>query len=211
MSSSEARREQRIQARKLQIMYATAELITRKGFSKTTTKDIAEAAEIAEGTIYNYFASKEDILIELVNHTAQLEDRAAQLDVLLQEPQLYSALVKNMRERMDLIQDVLPFYLAILPEILSTPPLRERYYKQIIQPLSFMLEKFLEKSVEREQMSALDVPLTARMINATILGFQVMHILGDETFVKSWEDSQHFSETYITLLLKGLEADKTDS
>lgn len=205
MSSSETRREQRIQARKLQIMYATAELISRKGFSKTTTKDIAEAAEIAEGTIYNYFASKDDILIELVNHAANLEDRAAQLDVLLQEPLLHNAMIQNMRQRMELIQDVFPFYLAILPEILSTPHLRERYFEQLIQPLSFMLEKFLQSGIERGQLSAVDVPLVTRMVNATILGFQVMHILGDETFIKGWENPQHFAETYITLLLKGLE------
>ena len=41
-------------------------LFSGKGFKKTTTSDIAQKAGIAEGTIYNYFASKGEILITII-------------------------------------------------------------------------------------------------------------------------------------------------
>ncbi len=48
-----ARRERRIAARKEQILDAAAQVFAAKGFHRATTKEIAEAADVSEGTIYN--------------------------------------------------------------------------------------------------------------------------------------------------------------
>lgn len=44
------------------ILQAARRLLTEKGYEGTTTRDIAEAAEIASGTLFNYFATKEAII-----------------------------------------------------------------------------------------------------------------------------------------------------
>ncbi|MFL7790868.1 MAG: helix-turn-helix domain-containing protein, partial [Anaerolineae bacterium] len=48
-------RQQLIEARRNQILDAAAAVFAEKGFHRTTTKEIASRAGIAEGTIYNYF------------------------------------------------------------------------------------------------------------------------------------------------------------
>lgn len=45
------------------ILEAALHLFQTKGFAQTTTKELASKAGIAEGTIYNYFASKEDLAL----------------------------------------------------------------------------------------------------------------------------------------------------
>jgi len=45
------------------ILQATLRLFQRRGFDATTTKQIARAAGIAEGTIFNYFRTKEEIAL----------------------------------------------------------------------------------------------------------------------------------------------------
>src|ERR1043166_5754975 len=45
------------------IVAAALELFQRKGFDATTTKAIARKAGIAEGTVFNYFKTKEDIAL----------------------------------------------------------------------------------------------------------------------------------------------------
>src|ERR1043166_5416370 len=45
------------------IVAAALELFQRKGFDSTTTKAIARKAGIAEGTVFNYFRTKEDIAL----------------------------------------------------------------------------------------------------------------------------------------------------
>ena len=38
-------------------------LFTAKGYEETTMEDIAEAAEVSKATLYNYFSSKENLLL----------------------------------------------------------------------------------------------------------------------------------------------------
>jgi AcrR family transcriptional regulator len=47
------------------IQAAARQLFAARGFEATTTRDIAKAAEIAVGTLFNYFSSKEAIAADL--------------------------------------------------------------------------------------------------------------------------------------------------
>src|SRR5688572_8218050 len=44
------------------ILLAARQLLNEKGYDATTTRDIAHAAEIASGTLFNYFPTKEAII-----------------------------------------------------------------------------------------------------------------------------------------------------
>src|SRR5688500_13622468 len=44
------------------ILQAARRLFAQKGYEATTTRDIAHAAQIASGTLFNYFATKEAIV-----------------------------------------------------------------------------------------------------------------------------------------------------
>jgi AcrR family transcriptional regulator len=48
------------------ILRTASELFEARGFEATTTRDIARAADIAAGTLYNYFETKEAIIASLV-------------------------------------------------------------------------------------------------------------------------------------------------
>jgi len=53
-------------ATRKRILKITAELLRSKGFEATTIRSIARRAKIASGTLFNYFPTKEAIVIELV-------------------------------------------------------------------------------------------------------------------------------------------------
>src|SRR4030081_839015 len=55
-----ARRSAEIRER---LFRAALELFARKGFVETTVTDITEAADVGKGTFFNYFPSKDHILI----------------------------------------------------------------------------------------------------------------------------------------------------
>src|SRR5258707_5240970 len=57
------RRAQSKQAIRKRIVSAALNLFQTKGFDATTTKAIARKAGIAEGTVFNYFKSKDDIAL----------------------------------------------------------------------------------------------------------------------------------------------------
>jgi AcrR family transcriptional regulator len=47
------------------ILQAAVQLFAARGFEASTTRDIADTAGIASGTVFNYFSTKEDILTSL--------------------------------------------------------------------------------------------------------------------------------------------------
>jgi AcrR family transcriptional regulator len=55
------------------IMAAAETLFARRGYDKTSTKEIAEAAQLTPPALYHYFDSKESLFV------ATLEDRASKL------------------------------------------------------------------------------------------------------------------------------------
>lgn len=57
-------------ATRQRILEAAGQLFASKGFDAATTRDIADAAGVASGTLFNYFATKEAILASLAAEAA---------------------------------------------------------------------------------------------------------------------------------------------
>lgn len=70
-SSVTAQRRKREKEQRYQTILQTAErLFCENGYSNTKIQDIAQAAEVAVGTVYFYFRNKEDLLLQLIDATA---------------------------------------------------------------------------------------------------------------------------------------------
>lgn len=62
------RRERGKQAKRERILRAASELFARDGYAAVTTQQIAEAADIGSGTLFRYFPTKADVLVEVMTH-----------------------------------------------------------------------------------------------------------------------------------------------
>ena len=60
------RRERQKQDREARILRVAAQLFAAKGYAGTSLQQIAERAHLAVGTIYNYFPSKPEIILAVV-------------------------------------------------------------------------------------------------------------------------------------------------
>lgn len=58
-----SRRDREKQRNREAIMEAAIHLFAHKGFNQTKLEDVAEKAEFGKGTLYNYFHSKDDLLV----------------------------------------------------------------------------------------------------------------------------------------------------
>ncbi len=55
------------------IIKAAIKLLSEKGFAKTKIKDIAKEAEVADGTVYTYFNSKEDLMMKALTESLHIK------------------------------------------------------------------------------------------------------------------------------------------
>ena len=59
---TDSRRERKKQETRQRLLEVAWELFRQKGYEQTTVEDITEAADVAKGTFFNYFAAKEQVL-----------------------------------------------------------------------------------------------------------------------------------------------------
>lgn len=79
---AQTRRARRIAQRRAQILEAAEAIFAAKGYHRATTREIATAADVSEGTLYNYFTSKRDLFVGLmVSRADVLIDSIAQVEV----------------------------------------------------------------------------------------------------------------------------------
>jgi AcrR family transcriptional regulator len=72
MTSVISRRERKKAATRAQILASAVNLFSRHGLDAVTVDQIAEAADVGKGTIYNYFKTKEDVVVAFM---ADIESR----------------------------------------------------------------------------------------------------------------------------------------
>jgi AcrR family transcriptional regulator len=58
-----SRRERRSAETRERLFRAALQLFAQKGFAETTVEDITEAADVGKGTFFNYFPSKDHVLL----------------------------------------------------------------------------------------------------------------------------------------------------
>ena len=69
--------------RRQEIVAAARELFQQQQYEKTTMKDVMDKLEIAKGTIYHYFKSKEELLEAVIEQT--VDEYIAAMQALLNE------------------------------------------------------------------------------------------------------------------------------
>jgi AcrR family transcriptional regulator len=200
VSSQDPIRKQLTEARQAQILDAAAKVFGEKGFHRATTKEIAETAGVSEGTIYNYFDSKADLLIGLMTRLAELEHLSVELTGALQGDarEFFAA---ALSQRADRIRQGAEILRAVLPEVIVNPELGQRFYRQYVLRIATMLERYLEAQIERGRVRPVDVPLTVRAVQGMIVGLLFLRILGDEPLLSRWDE---LPDVVATLLYDGL-------
>lgn len=192
--------KQLIALRRAQILEAATKVFAEKGFSRATTKDIARAAGISEGTIYTYFASKTDLLLGILNRLNETEQRPEHFTVGL-EWDFKTFLISYLHQRMTILWPDAEVFRAVLPELLINPELREKYYQQVIEPTIQVAAEYFQSQVEQGRMREVNVPLTVRAIASMLLGLLTLQLLGDQLIASQWEK---LPEVLGTIIVDGL-------
>jgi AcrR family transcriptional regulator len=208
----QALQTQLVAARRGQILDAATRVFARKGFNRATIRDVARDAGVSDGTIYNYFANKTDLLFGLLDRLNDTERRQASLTQVV-EPSLTGFFRAYLRERVEALWSNADLLRAVLPELLANPELRARYYDEVIAPTMALGEGAIQALASGGRLRDLDAALTTRVLAGSLLGLMVLQLLGDETLAARWRE---IPDTLAELLLPGFmpipgpEAPKSD-
>src|SRR5271165_1103921 len=92
------RRQRRSTETRERLFRAALRLFAEKGFAETTVEDVTNAADVGKGTFFNYFPSKEHILIAFSD--MQLSKLQATVDQMRARPEPMRSFLRSMTLRM---------------------------------------------------------------------------------------------------------------
>ncbi|MFB9991392.1 TetR/AcrR family transcriptional regulator [Deinococcus oregonensis] len=190
--------------RRTTILQAAVRVFARKGFHRTTTKDIAREAGLAEGTLYNHFQNKDALLLALLDGLNETGRREADFAAADQE-ELETFLPRYFQQRLDALEQGAGDALSvILAELLTNAELRDTYAHSLVAPTLEIAERAFSRWAGQGRLRPEQLELTVRAVAALFLGMVVMRLLGDETLRQRWHE---LPDALTQLVLHGIGKD----
>jgi AcrR family transcriptional regulator len=183
-------------------MEAAARIFAEQGYNQTTTRAIADAADMAEGTLYNYFANKREILLAIAEQTrAEFEQILGEAGAIEHQGDMVALVERGL----NLIISRLAFTRTLWLEAWTDDDILREYATTRLKGLHQRIEAFILDRVEAGAFRALDTDLTARMA----LGLFFAPILPVMRGVAPPPDSDSirlWAQTAVDLMLRGVQA-----
>lgn len=181
-----------VDRRRRQIADAAVQLFIDKGFHKTTTRQIARAAGFSIGSLYEYFASKEDILY-MVCESIHAEVESGVTAAMSRTARGRDALVEIIREYFRVCHQMSDFILLIYQETQSLPP---QWQKRVLEN-ELRITGLFVKALARIAKSG-DL-INLREDNLELAAHNIV-VLGHMWTFRRWYLAHHYSiDDYIKL------------
>jgi len=178
---STSRRQRRSAEIRERLFRAALALFAKKGFAETTVEDITEAADVGKGTFFNYFPSKDHILLAFGEMQLAKLEAAIETARCTNEP--LPAFLRGLGARMTQEPTRNPAIIrAILQAYLSTTPVRKAMI-DMQKRLHALHTQIIRLGQERGEIRHdLPAPEIAHVFRQTIFGtLLIWSLYGDAT------------------------------
>jgi AcrR family transcriptional regulator len=184
------------------ILKASLHLFAEKGFHGTSMRDIAREADITEGLIYHYFASKRDLFRAIIEEHSflpllrTLPDLAGQLD-------LRALLIVLARGFFDVLRQNTELTRLLLQEVQVFPEEKEAFFADAVGKSISELARILETRMNSRARAGVDPQVASRLFfNALLAFFVEQEILGGKYLLPA--DEQIYVDHLVDMFVKRL-------
>jgi AcrR family transcriptional regulator len=200
---TETRRRRKAE-RPQEILDAAFVEFSRNGYAVTTLDRIAERAGVTKGTIYVYFENKEHLFISMVralkkatlDTVQEMFERhdGSTADLLrAQFSFIYQHIVEDKRRR-----EVVRMLIA---EAARFPELADRYHEEILRPCLDMLQRAIQRGIDRGEIRKSPIVASPQVIFAPIVLVDQWMMMFDD---RQPLDLKAYFDAHLDLVLNGL-------
>ncbi len=164
--------------RRQRILEAAMDLFARQGFHRTSTRQIAQAVGVAEGTLFNYFPTKTALLVAVMRYivegyfSRELEPPPTDDPVEL--------LRETFRPRLELALRQAGRIRFILSELLMNREMRQAYFEAVVLRLTELIEEPLQHYIAEGLLRPCNTRITAGVMVGAFLTFLLVATLDEE-------------------------------
>ena len=201
------RTSRRKESRPGELLAAALDLFVEKGFAATRVEEVARRAGVSKGTLFLYFASKEELFKAVVR--ANISGRFAQ----------WSSVIDTFPgSTTDLLRTAMTAWWAsvgdtkasgisklIMSEASNFPELAAFYQREVVEPGNALIERILRRGVQRGEFRPLDLQYSVQAVLAPMMFLLVWkHSFGACTCGAEPLEPQAYLKAQADILLHGI-------
>ena len=200
-----APRRRRKDARPQELLDAALALFVEKGFAATRAEEVAQRAGVSKGTLYLYYASKEELLKAVIAHylSARIAATAEQVRQIQgpMAPVLREMLVAWWQQTY--ASPASGTFKLIISEVRNFPEIAEFYAREVIEPGHQLVGMILQRGIASGEFRAVDVESAVHsLLLPMVMLCTHKHALGACT--QHSIDAAKFIADHVELVLAGL-------
>ncbi|HEU4852926.1 MAG TPA: TetR/AcrR family transcriptional regulator [Telluria sp.] len=205
--SKAPRWERRKEARPQELLASALDLFVERGFAATRLEDVARRAGVSKGTLYLYYANKEELFKAVVRDSIVTAIGDAEDTIAVYEghsAELLRAILFGWWEKVGGTK-ASGIVKLVMAEAHNFPDLAEFYREEVIVRGSRVISSMLERGVARKEFRPLDIDTSTQVLIAPML----MLMLWKHSFgpcAKDQLDPERFLSNFADMALAGLQA-----
>jgi AcrR family transcriptional regulator len=168
--------------RRAQILQTAVDLFGKKGFSGTTTKEIAKAAGVSEAIIFRHFASKDDLWLAIIDAKACVDplhrfpwEGNEKLQQAIREKDDFAVFYQLGLQAMNKHQADEPFMRLLFYSALEGHELAERFFGEFVEHIY----EFISTYIRTRQKDGAMKDFNPRVVVRAFLGMLIHHSLNN--------------------------------
>ncbi len=193
------------------LIEAALELFSAQGVSATTTRQIAEKAEVNEVTLFRNFGNKHGLLLAVLEESAAFKNLGESLVRRATPPgNVYQALKDYASDSLHALERVPEFVRSVVGEADQFPAENRRALGRGVTEANRYVAQYLATVIQQGHLKTyLPAEKLASLLNGMILGYAVIEFTSE--FNELWEDRNDFLENLVELFLHGAMSSSAES
>ena len=185
-----------------QIITAAEDVFTKKGFAEARMDDIAEETGLSKGTLYNYFKSKDDLIIAILDRIFQREFRAFdEMDASkMSSTEIVNRFVDTIAKDIKLMLRLMPIAYEFLALAFRNKTV-QKALKVYVNRYMNILVPIIENGIASGEFKEVDPTEVAIAMGAVLEGTILIWV-----YDKSLVDPETHIRSGMRLLLEGVKA-----
>lgn len=191
------------QSTRQRLINAAEELFTSQGVTETTTRQIAELAQVNEVTLFRHFQNKHGLLLAVIEES-DLFTRLGQnlIASLNQESTIEEALKDYATGCLQGLEQFPNVVRSVVGEAGHYPRENRQALGRGLTQANRYVAEYLETMVERSDWHLnLGAEKLASMLNGMLLGYAIIELTSE--FHQLWQSRADFLDSLVTLFVRG--------
>jgi AcrR family transcriptional regulator len=185
------------------LINAALELFSSQGVTETTTRQIAELAQVNEVTLFRQFGSKQGLLLAVIEDSAVFTHLGESLrEQVNQTSDIEQALKKYASDRLQVLETIPELLRSVVGESGRYTIENRRALGRGVTLANREVARYLATVIERDRLYPRMPPeKLASLLNGMLFGYLAIELTSE--FHELWDDREDFLENLVKLFLRG--------